>query len=48
LVLIVHHTGKNTAQGLRGHSSLKAALDANTTADGNNAFATMEDIGNIA
>jgi archaellum biogenesis ATPase FlaH len=29
LVLIVHHTGKNTAQGLRGHSSLKAALDAN-------------------
>ena len=29
LVLIVHHTGKNTNQGLRGHSSLKAALDAN-------------------
>jgi hypothetical protein len=29
LVLIVHHTGKNAAQGLRGHSSLKAALDAN-------------------
>jgi len=29
LVLIIHHTGKNTAQGLRGHSSLKAALDAN-------------------
>jgi len=29
LVLIVHHTGKNTSQGLRGHSSLKAALDAN-------------------
>jgi hypothetical protein len=28
-VLIIHHTGKNTAQGLRGHSSLKAALDAN-------------------
>lgn len=29
LVLIIHHTGKNAAQGLRGHSSLKAALDAN-------------------
>ena len=29
LVLIIHHTGKNTTQGLRGHSSLKAALDAN-------------------
>ena len=27
LVLIIHHTGKNTAAGLRGHSSLKAALD---------------------
>ena len=29
LVLIIHHTGKNPLQGLRGHSSLKAALDAN-------------------
>ena len=29
LVLIIHHTGKNTSQGLRGHSSLKAALDTN-------------------
>ncbi len=29
LVLIIHHTGKNASQGLRGHSSLKAALDAN-------------------
>lgn len=29
LVLIIHHTGKNTTQGLRGHSSLKAALDVN-------------------
>lgn len=29
LVIIIHHTGKNMAQGLRGHSSLKAALDAN-------------------
>jgi hypothetical protein len=34
LVLIVHHTGKNTAQGLRGHSSLKAALDANIEVTG--------------
>lgn len=29
LVLIIHHTGKNTSAGLRGHSSLKAALDTN-------------------
>ena len=28
LVLLVHHTGKNTAAGLRGHSSLFAAMDA--------------------
>ena len=28
LVVLVHHTGKNTAAGLRGHSSLFAALDA--------------------
>ena len=34
LVLIDHHTGKNTAQGLRGHSSLKAALDANIEVTG--------------
>lgn len=27
LVLIVHHTGKDTSKGLRGHSSLFAALD---------------------
>jgi len=27
LVLLIHHTGKNTAQGMRGHSSLHAALD---------------------
>lgn len=27
-VLIVHHTGKDSAKGLRGHSSLFAALDA--------------------
>lgn len=28
LVLLVHHSGKNAANGLRGHSSLLAALDA--------------------
>jgi putative DNA primase/helicase len=28
LVLLVHHTGKNAQAGLRGHSSLFAALDA--------------------
>jgi hypothetical protein len=28
LVVLVHHTGKDTARGLRGHSSLFAALDA--------------------
>ncbi|AOJ38489.1 helicase [Burkholderia lata] len=27
-VLVVHHTGKDAAKGLRGHSSLFAALDA--------------------
>ena len=28
LVIVVHHTGKDTSKGLRGHSSLQAALDA--------------------
>ncbi len=28
LVLLVHHTGKDTTKGLRGHSSLHAALDS--------------------
>lgn len=28
LVLLVHHTGKDPRQGMRGHSSLLAALDA--------------------
>ena len=28
LVVLVHHTGKDAARGLRGHSSLFAALDA--------------------
>ena len=27
LVLLVHHTGKDASKGLRGHSSLNAALD---------------------
>lgn len=28
LVVLIHHTGKDTSKGLRGHSSLLAALDA--------------------
>jgi len=28
LVILVHHTGKDSTKGLRGHSSLHAALDA--------------------
>jgi hypothetical protein len=28
LVVLVHHTGKDASKGLRGHSSLHAALDA--------------------
>ena len=28
LILLVHHTGKDVSKGLRGHSSLHAALDA--------------------
>jgi hypothetical protein len=28
LVVLIHHTGKDTSKGLRGHSSLFAALDA--------------------
>lgn len=36
LVLLVHHSGKDAARGLRGHSSLLAALDASleVTRDG--------------
>ena len=36
LVLVVHHSGKDAARGLRGHSSLLAALDASieVTRDG--------------
>lgn len=36
LVLIIHHTGKNASAGLRGHSSLKAALDTNIEVTGGN------------
>lgn len=38
LVVLVHHTGKNAAAGLRGHSSLFAAMDAaiEVTRDGDN------------
>lgn len=28
LIVVVHHTGKDTTRGMRGHSSLHAALDA--------------------
>ena len=28
LVILCHHTGKDRSQGLRGHSSLHAAMDA--------------------
>lgn len=27
LVIVVHHTGKNSAQGMRGSSALKAGAD---------------------
>ncbi|RZO82750.1 MAG: AAA family ATPase [Oceanococcus sp.] len=38
LILAVHHTGKDASKGLRGHSSLHAALDAaiEVSADGCN------------
>ncbi|MFO1380569.1 MAG: AAA family ATPase [Chitinivorax sp.] len=38
LVLLVHHTGKDAGKGLRGHSSLFAALDAaiEVSRDGDN------------
>lgn len=35
LVILVHHTGKDTGKGLRGHSSLHAALDAAISVDRN-------------
>lgn len=36
LVLLVHHTGKDATRGLRGHSSLHAALDAAVEVTRNN------------
>jgi hypothetical protein len=35
LVILVHHTGKDKSKGLRGHSSLHAALDAEIEIDNN-------------
>jgi hypothetical protein len=35
LVILVHHTGKDKSKGLRGHSSLDAALDAEIEIDNN-------------
>ncbi len=40
LVVLVHHTGKDTAQGMRGHSSLFAALDGALEVKRNNAGRT--------
>jgi hypothetical protein len=40
LVVLVHHTGKDTAQGMRGHSSLFAALDGAIEVKRNNAGRT--------
>ena len=34
LILLVHHTGKDAARGLRGHSSLIGALDASIEVSG--------------
>lgn len=36
LVILVHHTGKDASRGLRGHSSLKAAMDAVIEVSGEN------------
>jgi hypothetical protein len=40
LVVLVHHTGKDTTQGMRGHSSLFAALDGAIEVKRNNAGRT--------
>ncbi len=40
LVVLVHHTGKDPSQGMRGHSSLFAALDAAIEVKRNNAGRT--------
>lgn len=33
-VLLIHHAGKDTSKGARGHSSFRAALDTEITVDG--------------
>jgi len=40
LVVLIHHTGKDVAQGMRGHSSLLAALDGAIEVKRNNAGRT--------
>nr|WP_170756241.1 AAA family ATPase [Ruegeria lacuscaerulensis] len=46
LVLLVHHTGKDTSRGARGHSSLKGAVDAeiSITRDGDIITAVAEKV----
>ncbi len=46
LVLLVHHTGKDTSRGARGHSSLKGAVDAeiSITRDGDIITAIAEKV----
>ncbi len=46
LVLLVHHTGKDTSRGARGHSSLKGAVDAeiSVTRDGDLITAVAEKV----
>ncbi len=46
LVLLVHHTGKDTSRGARGHSSLKGAVDAeiSITRDGDTITAVAEKV----
>ena len=39
-ILIVHHTGKDTAQGARGHSSLRAATDTEIELENNEGVRT--------
>lgn len=40
-VLAVHHTGKNTEQGLRGSSALLAAVDTSLRLDGAEGYVTL-------
>lgn len=42
LVVLVHHTGKDQKQGLRGHSSLVAALDASIAVTHNKKLDTRQ------